>query len=315
MASNRGRSARSPSQIPKRGWRDILLRVKDEVSKDNISIIAAGVAFYTLLAIVPALGVIVSVYGLLADPADVERQIGAMAGFLPEDAASIIREQLHRVAGSANTSLSLSAIFGLLLTLWSATKGMSTIFSALNVAYDEHETRGFIKFNLLALAFTVGGMLLLFVILALVAGVPAVIQMLGLGGPVAWAVSIARWPLLALLLIVAIGVLYRFGPSRDQPKWRWVSWGATFATVVWLIGSIGFSIYVSNFGSYNETYGSLGAVIVLMMWFWLSAYIILIGAEINAEMERQTGKDTTEGRPQPLGRRRAHAADTVGEAR
>ncbi len=315
MASNRGRSARSPSQIPKRGWRDILLRVKDEVSKDNISIIAAGVAFYTLLAIVPALGVIVSVYGLLADPADVERQIGAMAGFLPEDAASIIREQLHRVASSANTSLSLSAIFGLLLTLWSATKGMSTIFTALNVAYDEHETRGFIKFNLLALAFTVGGMLLLFVILALVAGVPAVIQMLGLGGPVAWAVSIARWPLLALLLIVAIGVLYRFGPSRDQPKWRWVSWGATFATVVWLIGSIGFSIYVSNFGSYNETYGSLGAVIVLMMWFWLSAYIILIGAEINAEMERQTGKDTTEGRPQPLGRRRAHAADTVGEAR
>lgn len=310
-----GRAATTPSEIPKRGWRDILLRVKDEVTTDNLSIVAAGVAFYALLAIVPAMGALVSIYGLVADPTDVERHIRAIGGFLPQEAAEIIYEQLHRVATSANTSLSFGAIFGLLLTLWSATKGVSTMFNALNVAYDEEEERGFLRFNLIALGFTLGAILLVLVILALVVGVPAVIQTLGIGGPIAWVVSIARWPLLALLLIVAIGLLYRYGPSRDEPKWRWVTWGAVFATVVWLLGSMGFSFYVSNFGSYNETYGSLGAVVILMMWFWLSAYIILIGAEINAEMEHQTAQDTTEGHPKPLGTRRAYVADTVGETR
>lgn len=310
-----GRSATTPSEIPSRGWRDILLRVKDETSEDNLSIIAAGVAFYVLLAIAPALGAIVSIYGLVADPLDVERQVDSISSFLPQEAAGIIRDQLHQVATSADSSLSFGALFAFLLALWSASKGVSTMLTALNVVYDEEEKRGFVKFTLTALAFTLAGILLFFVMIALIVGLPAVVNAIGLGGPIAWVLSIARWPLLALLLIVALSFLYTYGPSRDEPKWRWVTWGATFATVLWLIGSMGFSFYVANFASYNETYGSLGAVVILLMWLWLSTYIILIGGEINAEMEHQTAQDTTEGHPQPLGARRAYVADTVGEAR
>ena len=310
-----GRSATAPSEIPSRGWRDILLRVKDETSEDNLSIVAAGVAFYVLLAIAPALGAIVSIYGLVADPLDVEQQMDSISGFLPQEAAGIIHDQLHRVATSANSSLSFGALFAFLLALWSASKGVSTMFSALNVVYDEEEKRGFVKFTLTALAFTLAGILLFFVMLALIVGLPAVVNAIGLGGPIAWVLSIARWPLLALLLIIALSFLYAYGPSRDEPKWRWVTWGATFSTVLWLIGSMGFSFYVANFASYNETYGSLGAVVILLMWLWLSTYIILIGGEINAEMEHQTAKDTTEGPPKPLGQRRAYVADTVGKAR
>ena len=311
----RGRGADTPSEIPARGWRDIAFRVKDEIGQDNISVAAAGVAFYTLLAIVPALGALVSVYGLAADISDVENQIVAIAGMLPQEALELLREQLHRVVSTADTSLSFGAIFGLLLTIWSATKGVGALFTALNIAYDEDEKRSFLRLTLVTLGFTVGGIVAVLVILALVVGVPAVTEALGLWGPLAWAISIARWPLLGIMLVLAMALLYRHGPSRDEPKWRWVSWGAAFATVVWILGSLAFSFYVSNFGSYNETYGSLGAVVILMMWFWLSAYIVLIGAEINAEMEHQTAKDTTEGHPQPMGARRARMADTLGETR
>lgn len=313
-ADGRGRSADTPSQIPAAGWRDIAWRVKDEIAEDNLSVAAAGVAFYALLAIVPALGAMVSIYGLAADPHDVESQIVAIAGLMPQEALSIISDQLHRIVEGATTSLSFGALFGILLTLWSATKGVGAMMTALNEAYDETETRSFLRLNLVTMGFTVGGVLLVLVIIGLVVGLPAVIEALHLWGPMAWTASILRWPILALLLVLAMSVLYRYGPSRDEAKWRWVSWGAVFATVVWIVGSIGFSYYVSNFGSYNETYGSLGAVIILMMWFWLSAYIVLIGAEINAEMEHQTAKDTTKGAPQPIGARRAHVADTVGKA-
>ena len=312
---DRGRAAESPSEIPARGWRDIALRVKDEISTDNLSAIAAGVAFYALFAIVPALGALVSIYGLFADPLDVEEQIAAIAGILPGEALEIIKDQLHRAAAGAETKLGFAAFFGIALALWSATKGVSALFTALNVAYDEEEERGFIKLNLVTLAFTAGGVLFVLLAIALVVGVPAVTEALGLWGPIAWVVSIARWPVLAILLVVAMALVYRYGPSRDEAKWRWISPGAVFATVVWVIGSIGFSWYVSNFGGYDKTYGSLGAVAILMMWFWLSAYIVLIGAELNAEMEHQTAKDTTKGTPQPLGTRRAYVADTVGESR
>jgi membrane protein len=308
-----GRDADRPQQIPTAGWRDVLWRVKGEVSKDNLSMVAAGVAFYGLLAIFPAIAAMVSIYGLVADPQTIEQQMSAMSGMLPEQAQGIIRSQLSRVASGASGALSFAAIIGLLATLWSANKGTKALMEALNIVYDEEEKRGFIKLNLISLALTLGILLFLIVALALIAVLPALFGNLGLPETVRQWASWLRWPILAVVFIIAIACLYSIAPSRDVPKWRWVSWGAVLATMLWLIGSVLFSWYVANFGSYNETYGSIGAVIVLMMWFWVSAYIILIGAEVNAEMEHQTERDTTRGEREPRGRRGAYVADTVGE--
>lgn len=311
---DRGRGAETPSQIPARGWKDIAWRLYSEVNEDNISAIAAGVAFYALLAMVPALGALVSIYGLAADPGDIEEQVLALATVLPQEVLGIIREQLHRLVGEQPESLSWAAIGGIMLTLWSSTKGVGAMMHALNVAYDETEQRSFIWLTVMQFALTLGGIVVVLLSILLVVGVPAVVEALSLWGPLAWLVSLGRWPLLFGLLMTAMALLYRYGPSRDKPQWRWVTWGSVFATIVWIIGSIGFSVYVSNFGSYDKTYGSLGAVVIMMLWFWLSSYIVLVGAELNAEMEHQTAKDTTEGPPQPLGTRRAHVADTIGKA-
>jgi membrane protein len=202
----------------------------------------------------------------------------------------------------------------MVLALWSAAKGMNSMFEAMNIAYDEYEKRGFIKLNATALLMTLGAILFVILFLGLVVGVPVVLNTIGLGEIVEKALNYLRWPLLAVAGILALAVLYRFGPSRNQPQWQWVSPGAITATVLWLLGSALFSFYVSHFASYNATYGSLGVVVILMMWFFLSVYTILLGAEINAEMERQTVKDTTVGDPKALGDRDAHAADTVGAA-
>lgn len=236
--------------------------------------------------------------------------MAATSHVLPEDARSIIEEQLTRVTSSASATLSLGAIFGLLLTLWSANKGTQALITALNIVYDEPEKRGFIKLNLISLALTLG--IIGFLIVGL-AALPALLGNLGLPDAIKELASWLRWPILAIAFVVALAVLYRYAPSRDEPRWRWVSWGAVVATIGWLIGSALFSWYVSNFSSYNETYGSIGAVVVLMMWFWLSALIVLLGAEVNAEMEHQTKRDTTRGGEQPMGERGAYVADTVGE--
>jgi membrane protein len=312
-SAKRGRQADRPSEIPKAGWRDILLRTKDEISSDHISMIAAGVAFYGLLAIFPAIAAIISIWGLALDPAQIEQQLATVSGILPEDAASIIQDQARAVASHAGGGVSLAVIGGILLALYSASKGMKALIEGLNVAYDEEESRGFIKLNLIALGLTLSLMAAMMIALGLIIVVPALLGSFGLGPIVGLLVDLLRWPILLVGAMVVLAVLYRYAPSRDQPRWRWVSWGAGLATVVWLIGSIGFSIYVSNFGSYNETYGSIGAVIILLMWFWLSAFIVLLGAELNAEMEHQTERDSTTGAPRPLGRRRAYVADQVGE--
>jgi membrane protein len=309
----RGRAADTPKEIPASGWRDVLWRVKDETARDNLSLVAAGVAFYALLAIFPAIAATVSIYGLLVDPQTVSEQLAATSQVLPEEARSIIDEQLTRVASSAPTALGLGALVSLLLALWSANKGTQSLIAALNIVYDEREKRGFVRLTLISLGLTLAIILFVIVGLAAIAALPALLGNLGLPEEVRRLAGWLRWPLLGLGFVTGLAVLYRFAPSRNEPRWRWVTWGAVLATVLWLLGSALFSWYVANFGAYNETYGSIGAVAVLMMWFWLSALIVLLGAELNAEMEHQTSRDTTRGPERPMGERGAYVADTLGE--
>ena len=300
-------------EIPSRGWWQIARRVKQQIRRDRLSIIAAGVAFYGLLAVFPGLVALVALYGLVADPALAEKHAAALSSMLPPEAAQVLTTQLHDLTATDQTALGIGAVGGLLLALWSASSAVRTLMEALNVAYDEEERRGMIAFYGTALLLTFGGVLLVVAAMLLVVGLPAVLKLIGLDWLVETMVSLARWPILAALAIAAFAVLYRFGPSRTQARWRWVSWGAAVAVAMWLIGSALFSLYVTRFGNYNETYGAAGAIVILLMWFLLSSYAILIGAEINAEMERQTRKDTTAGRDKPMGARGAYAADTVGE--
>jgi membrane protein len=311
-SAERGRRAERPSQIPRPGWRDILLRTWNEISDDHVSLIAAGVGFYGLLALFPAIAALISIWGLLFDPQQIEQQIETMSGFLPADAATIVRDQARTIAAGSG-GLSVAAAGGILLALYSAAKGMKALMEGLNIIYDEQEERGFIKLNLVALGLTLMMILAMLAALGAIIIVPILLGAVGLGPVAETLVSLLRWPLLFAVALIILAIIYRYGPSRAQPRWRWVSWGAAVATVFWLLGSIAFSIYVQNFGSYNETYGSIGAVIILLMWFWLSAFSVLLGAELNAEMEHQTERDSTSGDPRPRGRRDAYVADHVGE--
>lgn len=313
--TNRGRDAERPRDIPGAGWKDVLARVKTEMSEDNVSLVAGGVAFYGLLAIIPALAAAVSIYGLFVTPATIEQQFATVADILPTQAREILTSQLQRIAGSGGAALGWAAALSLLLTLASAMKGAKALIIATNIAYEERETRGFVQLNLLAFALTLGGVLFVILSLVFVALLPAVIDFLPLPDWARTAVSALRWPVLGLLLILGLAALYRYAPARSHAKWRWLTWGSALATVLWLVGSALFSYYVSNFGSYNETYGSLGAVVILLMWFYLSAYAVLVGAEFNAETEHQTARDSTIGPVRPLGERGAYVADTVGRAR
>lgn len=311
----RGRESERPSQIPKPGWRDVLLRTWEQISKDNVGLVAAGVAFYGLLAIFPALAALISIYGLFADPAQVEQQLQASASVIPGGANSILGDQLRRVSSHSNGTLGLAAIVGFLIALWSTASGTKSFMAAMNIAYGEDEKRGLIRYNFVALALTLFIIVFGAVALAAVAIIPAVLGHGNIGTLLNWAISLLRWPLIAVVFIFALTVFYRFAPDREQPKWRWVSPGSIAAVLIWLVASVAFSIYVRNFGSYNKTYGSLGAVAATMMWFWISAYVVIAGAELNAEAERQTRRDTTTGESKPIGKRGAYAADTVGESR
>lgn len=271
--------------IPSSGWKSVLLRVKDEIGRDNLSVVSAGVAFYALLALPPMLVAIVSIYGLISNPADVQAQIQSVASGAPQSVQQVLSQQLNRIVGTSSTSLGLSLVLSLLFAIWSAKKGMTSLLKAVNIAYDQREKRGFFKFNGLALLLTAGAIVLAVVAIALVAILPAVLGTLGLGGVASALVAIVRWPLLAAVVIVALAVIYRYGPSQPKRPWRWVTPGSVLATALWLIVSGVFSYYVSNFGNYNETYGSLGAVIVTLLWLFLTAFSVLIGAELNAELE------------------------------
>lgn len=309
-----GRDAERPSEIPPRGWFAILRRVMAEVKEDNVALLAAGVAFYAMLAIFPAIIAVVTVYGMVADPNQVESQVGEFAQSLPSGADQLLTEQLKNVTSAGRQSLSIGLAVSLLAVLWSASGGVQGLVKGLNVVYDERESRGFFKLRGLSLLLTLGAIVVAVVALALITVFPAVIDNLGLGQAGELAASIARWVVLALLVLVAVAVVYRFAPDRASPRWRWVSWGAVVALVLWLLGSVGFSWYVDNFGKYNQTYGALAAVIILLLWLYLSAFAVLLGAEFDAEIERQTARDTTTGPERPLGERGAEAADTVGES-
>jgi membrane protein len=309
-----GREAERPSEIPPRGWFAILKRVKAEVKEDNVTLLAAGVAFYAMLAIFPAIIAVVTIYGMVADPNQVESQVSEFAKGLPAGADQLLTEQLENVVNAGQQALSIGLAVSLLAVLWSASAGVQGLVKALNLVYDEHETRGFVKLRGLSLLLTLGAIVVTVVAVAMIAVFPAAVDDLGLGAAGELAASIARWVVLALLVLVAVAVLYRFGPDRANPRWRWVSWGAVVALVVWLLGSVGFSWYVDNFGKYNQTYGALASVIILLLWLFLSAFAVLLGAELDAETERQTARDTTTGPERPPGERDAEVADTVGHS-
>lgn len=309
-----GQHAESPTDIPARGWWEVLKRVMNETGKDNMSIIAAGCAFYTLLALFPAITALLSIYGLVMDPATVERQLNAMAGVVPQEAFTIIQNQAHQVAGGGRTALGWSAGLAIVLALYSASSGIKTLFEALNIAYEEEETRSFIRLNATALIFTLAAIVGLPVGLAVIVGVPAALHALPLGPLTEWAIRIASWLILLAVVVGGLAVVYRYGPARAPARWRWLTTGSLAAAVLWLLASVAFSYYAAHFGSYNQTYGALGGVIILLMWLWISAYVILLGAELNSELELQTERDTTTGQPAPMGTRGAYAADhTAGE--
>jgi membrane protein len=312
---DRGREADKPTDIPATGWKDVLWRVYEEFGKDRVTSVAAGVTYYALLAIFPAIAALVSIYGLFADPATIQDHLNAMSGIFPSGALQIIGEQVQRIASQWGGALGFGFIFGLAISLWSANAGMKAVFDALNIVNGEEEKRGFVRLNLTSLTFTLCAILFIIVALGGIIVLPIVLNFIGLGEGAAWLLSLLRWPILLIGVIFGLSLIYRFGPSRDKARWRWVTPGGIVAAVLWIAVSMLFSWYVSNFGSYNETYGSLGAVIGFMTWIWLSSIVVLLGAEINAEMEHQTAKDTTEGAHQPMGTRGAKMADTVGVAK
>jgi membrane protein len=308
----RGRSARTPAEIPLKGWKDIIWRAWNEFNRDNITQVAGGVAFFGLLAIFPAIAAFVSLYGLFFDVATARKQLDMLAGIMPADALNLVGDQMIRLAAAHHSGLGAAFVVGLLVSIWSANAGMKALFVGLNIAFEEQEKRGLIKLNLVSLGFTLGALIFLVVALAGIVVVPAVLSFAGYRGGV---MPVLRWPILALGAIGAITVLYRYGPSRQHERLHWVSSGSVIAAVLWLCVSLLFSLYVAHFGSYDRTYGSLGAVVGFMSWMWISTIVILFGAELNSEIEHQTAVDTTTGPPQPMGMRGASMADTLGVAR
>ncbi|MFW6077486.1 MAG: YihY/virulence factor BrkB family protein [Hyphomicrobiales bacterium] len=312
--ASRGRAAESPRQVPAAGWKDTGWRVWQSIGDDHLSLVAAGTAFFGLLAIFPALTAFVSIYGLVADPATIQAQVEAMRGVVPDAGVDIIEAQLTRIVEQSGTTHGLTFIIGLAAALWSANAGMKSLFEAMNVAYDEDEERGFVRRNLVSMALTVGAIIVLALFLGAIAVVPAVIAMMGLEGAVGWLVALLPWPVILALGMLALAVLYRVGPSRELAQWSWVTPGSVVAAIGLIVASVLLSFYFANFANYNETYGSLGAVIGLMVWFWISALVVLIGAEVNAELEHQTAEDTTTGRKKQMDRRGARMADRVGRS-
>jgi membrane protein len=306
-----GVEADRPSEIPPPGWFQIVKRAWKESKKDSVPLLSAGVAFYAFLALVPALIAVVMIYGLVSDADEVAEQIESFGSALPSSAEDLLSDQMTTLANTSDRSLSVGLVLALGLALWSASSGISNLITAVNVAYDEEEKRGFVKSRALALGMTVGAIVFVVIAVALVAAIPVVLDALNVPGWVEAVAQVGRWLGLVAVVLIALALLYRWAPDRDSPKFRWLSIGAIVATVLWVVASIGFSIYVDNFASYGKTYGSLAGVIVLLLWLWLGAYATLLGAEINAEMEQQTVKDTTKGEPRPLGQRRAVKADSI----
>lgn len=289
-------------------------RIWIKVGEDRVMLVAAGVCFYLLLALFPALAAFVSLYGFVADPTAIAGQISYLEDVLPAAGFDMIQSQLQALAGQERDILSFSFAVSFIVALWSTNVGVMTLFQALNIAYQERETRSYLTLVARALAFTLGLMVVGIVLIVSVGVLPVVLSFLRLGGITDILIRIVRWPVTLLLIALTITVFYRYGPDRTRARWRWITWGAAIATLVWLGASLAFSFYLQNFANYNATYGSLGAVIGFMMWIWISALILLVGAEIDAEIEHQTARDSTVGREKPMGQRGAFVADTLGQA-
>jgi membrane protein len=312
--AGRGRHAGAPWQIPMRGWKDILWRTYQQIGEDRLLAVAAGVVFYGLLALFPAITALVSLYGLFANTSTINDQLASLSGILPGGAVDIVHEQINNLTSKANAKLGFGFVAGLGIALWSANAGMKAIMDALNVVYEEEEKRGFVKLNLVSLVFTIAAIASVLLALGAVVVLPLFLDQLGLSGVTDALFHFARWPLLLVLVVIGLAVIYRFGPSRREPRWQWLTVGSVCAAVTWLGGSALLSWYLANYAHYDATYGSLGAGIGLMMWMWMSSIVILFGAQLNSEIEHQTATDSTVGRDKPLGARGAVMADTVGRA-
>jgi len=309
---SRGREATTPDDIPRMGWYDIAWRVLRAARRDRITMYAAGIAFYALLALFPTIAAVIALWGLLFDPVEAGRQLYEISRFMPPDAANLIDQQAQDVVESTEAGNMMTALAVLLIALFVASKSVSVLVVGLNVVYGENEKRPLLLRGVVLLSLTLGLITMTLVSLGFIAIVPIVVDTLMIEPPVDSVLKWLRWPALLLLMSVLIALLYRYAPYRRSAQWRWLSYGTLFATVMWLLGSGGLSLYVRYFSTFSELYGSIGAVVALMLWFWLSAFIVLFGAELNCEMERQTYSDTTVGEPMPLGERKAFAADTVG---
>jgi membrane protein len=271
------------------GWWVAIKQTVNGFNEDRLMTEAAGVTFYTLLALFPALASLISLYGLFADAGTIRDQLQMVQGVIPDGGLDIIRQQVEALTAHGQQALGLGLIVGLLVSLWSANSGVKSLFDALNVVYHEREARSFVRRTLVSFCFTLGAIIFLIVSLISIVIVPIVFDDLGLASDLPIILAVLRWPLMLITLTLFFSLIYRFGPSRNRVKWRWVSWGSAFASVAWVIVSLAFSYYVANFGSYNKTYGSLGAAIGFMTWIWISAMVVLLGGELNAELERQAG--------------------------
>lgn len=309
-----GRDANSPHEIPVEGLRDVIWRVVNAVIADRVTLIAAGVTYFLLLSLFPALGALVALYGFVADPTTIMGHIGFLASVFPPGSFDLIPNQLTALTQQKPSTLSFAFVTGLVLALWSANSGMKALFDAMNVAYQEDEKRSLIGLNLLSLAFTFGALLIAIILIAAIGVLPAALAYLWLDRWQELLARFARWPFILVFVGCGIAVIYRYGPNREQAKLKWLSWGVVLSTLLWLAASILFSFYLENFANYNATYGTLGALIGLMVWVWISVIILIVGAELNAELEHQTVRDSTTGSPEPMGRRGAFVADTLGKS-
>ena len=312
-ATERGRRAESPSDIPTEGWRDIFWRLYTGALDDNLMLVAGGVTFYLLLALVPALTAFVSLFGLFADPGTISEYIPSLQGVLPSDGIALIQGELDALSTQETGALTFGFVFSYGFALWITNNGVKAMIGALNIAYDEIEKRSFVRLTLISAAFTLAVMATAIVMLTVVAAVPVALAAIGPSGSNLSALPLLRWPILLVVIALGLAIVYRYAPSRSEPKWRWVTWGSGLATTVWIAASMAFTIYLENFADYNATYGSLGALVGFLFWVWLSVLIIIVGAALNAEMERQTARDTTDPPRREMGQRGAVVADTLGE--
>jgi len=311
----RVRGATAPTAIPFAGWVDVLIRVFRAFGDKNLSITAAGLSFFALLALFPAIGIFVALYGLILDPQTVVQQLSQFKGVIPGDVLNILTNQMREVASSSGTRLTTAAIISLLVALWGVRKGTIALMTALNVVYDEHEKRGLIKLTFFSLLLALAIILGLIIIALLAIGVPLVFAALGAGG---WLLIVGRAlgiALAAVAMVFGLAAIYRWAPSRRAPRWRWVAVGALMVMLFWVLGSLLFSLYLGVSSSYSATYGSLGTVVIILIWIYITALIMLIGGELNAQLEFQTAQDTTVHAPRPMGERGANVADHVAPAR